>query len=178
LFNQPAEQRGRLLELEGRARRAVLVKVPDRDIVARFGIREYWELELVTPDSQRNPLVVCVHELPSGMPTGSDINVPLAVAGFFVKSWAYRGAGEGEAQRGARRLAPLLIGLRPELVAPPASAGGAATAIGGSIALGAVGLLLGWAVWRMCRDERGGAKRTPGFSEDDAVRQSLRELGE
>jgi hypothetical protein len=176
LFNKPGEQRGRLIELEGRARRAVHVKVADRDIVSRFGIREYWELELVTPDSQRNPLVVCVGELPPGMPTGSGINVPIRVVGFFLKSWAYRGAGEGEAERGARRLAPLLIGLRPELVAQSAPAGGNATAIGGSIALGAVGLMFVWAIWRMWGDDRRKPRRRRELPADDEVRRGLRDL--
>lgn len=177
LFNKPGEQRGRLVELEGRARRAVQVKVSDRDIVARFGIREYWELELVTTDSQRNPLVVCVRELPPGMPTGSDINVPIRVAGFFLKSWAYHGAGEGEAARGARRLAPLLIGLRPELVARSAPAGGHATAIGGSIALGAVGLMFAWALWRLWGDDRRKPRRSGKLPADNEVRRGLRDLG-
>jgi hypothetical protein len=177
LFNQPAEQRGRLVDLEGRARRAVEVKVPDRDIAARFGIREYWEIELVTPDSQRNPLVVVVRSLPAGMPTGSDINVPLRVAGFFFKSWAYHGAGEGEAARGARRLAPLLVGLQPELIERATPAAGNATAVGGSIALGVVGLMFVWALWRLWTDQR---RKRPATSPatDQAVRDSLRELGE
>ncbi|MFO0897014.1 MAG: hypothetical protein U0836_06225 [Pirellulales bacterium] len=177
LFNKPAEQRGRLVMLEGRARRAVEVKVPDRDILARFGIHEYWELELVTPDSQRNPLVVVVRSLPPGMPTGSDINVPLRVAGFFFKSWAYHGAGEGEAARGARRLAPLLVGLQPELIERSTPAAGNATAVGGSIALGVVGLMFIWALWRLWGDQR---RKRPATSpaSDQAVRESLRELGE
>ncbi len=76
----------------GEALRAVRVRVDDPDVVRRFGIRQYYEIEVVTPDSQNNPLVVCVAELPEGLPLGDKIHESVRVAGFFLKSWAYNTA--------------------------------------------------------------------------------------
>src|SRR6185437_982655 len=87
LFNQPKTQRGRLVELTGTARRAVPCLVEDRDIVARFGIDHYYEVDIFTADSQDNPLTFCVRELPKGFPTGDNISEPVSIAGFFLKKW-------------------------------------------------------------------------------------------
>lgn len=115
LFNEPQTQLGRLVALEGTARRAVLIRVADPDIVERFGIDHYYEVSLFTPDSQGNPLVVCVAEMPPGLPVGDDIYEPIRVAGFFMKVWGYRIGGD-EAVDGnqvVRQLAPLLVGRAP-----------------------------------------------------------------
>lgn len=123
LFNQPQRQRGRLVELTGTARRAVLRRVEDRDILARFGIDHYYEVEIFTDDSQGNPLTFCVRELPKGFPDGDKITEPVRVAGFFFKKWGYRSSASGADAAGAvrRQLAPLLIGREPVwLETPPA----------------------------------------------------------
>ncbi len=121
LFNQPETQQGRLISLEGRARRALRLPVEDRDIVERFGIREYYELEVFTDDSQGNPLVCCVRELPPDMPIGSGIDEHVRVAGFFYKVWAYRrdATDDDDSTRGTvRQLAPLLVGRSATRIAP------------------------------------------------------------
>ncbi len=133
LFNDPASQRGRFLVLQGEALRAIEVRVDDPDIVKRFGIDHYYEIEIVTPDSQNNPLVCCVARIPSAMPLGNEIHEHVQVAGFFLKSWAFnsrRGdplrnnselSGKTDAQREPqeRQLAPLLIGPTIEVLTPP-----------------------------------------------------------
>ncbi|OYV83004.1 MAG: hypothetical protein B7Z73_16600, partial [Planctomycetia bacterium 21-64-5] len=120
LFNQPDQQRGRLVELTGTARQAVLVRVDDADIVARFGIDHYYEIEVFTDDSQGNPLTFCVRELPKGFPDGGTITEPVRVAGFFFKKWGYR-QSEAAQERPGKQLAPLLIGREPVwLETPPA----------------------------------------------------------
>jgi hypothetical protein len=108
LFNEPQAQRGRLVTLRGDALRAVEVRVEDPDIVSRFGIRRYYEVELLTDDSQNNPLVCCLAELPQGMPLGDNIHAAVRVTGFFFKSWAYR-AGSADGQASNRRFAPLIV---------------------------------------------------------------------
>ena len=117
LFNRPQTQRGRLVELTGTARRAVMRRVEDRDIVARFGIDHYYEVEIFTEDSQGNPLTFCVRELPKSFPQGDKITEPVRVAGFFFRKWGYRIAGPNR----DKHAAPLLIGREPVwLETPPA----------------------------------------------------------
>ena len=119
LFMEAEKQHGRLVSLSGRARRVVRVRVDDADVVARFGIDHYYEISLFTDDSEGNPLVFCVRELPKGMPTGDgpEYSEQVRVAGFFFKLWSYHVAPSAqvpEAGRSApRQPAPLLIGRRP-----------------------------------------------------------------
>ncbi|MCS7239002.1 MAG: hypothetical protein NZ899_12150 [Thermoguttaceae bacterium] len=114
LFNEPASQRGKLVLLSGTARDVLRVDVPDRDIRARFALTHYFQVHLFTEDSQGNPLVVCVRELPPGMPIGSGQNYAesVTVAGFFFNTWAYRRQGDESASEGQVlwQLAPLIIG--------------------------------------------------------------------
>jgi hypothetical protein len=135
LFNDPENQVGRLVALEGVARRAVRIDVgtmadgTPSDVRRRFGIDHYFELELFTDDSQNNPVVFCVRELPPGFPTGESIREPVRVAGFFFKSWSFRSrrAGEvvpdGGAAVGTRQFAPLLVGRGPIWLQTPSPAG-------------------------------------------------------
>ncbi len=124
LFNDPKNQRGKLVKLTGTARQAVRRIVDDADIQARFGIDHYYEIEIFTEDSQGNPLTFCVRELPKGFPTGGKIQEPVRIAGIFLKKWSYRvqTADEGQAgEQAARRrqLAPLIIGPGPIWLKPP-----------------------------------------------------------
>lgn len=114
LFNEPEKNRGRLVLLRGTAREVLRVDVPDRDVRARFGISHYYQIHLFTDDSQGNPLVICVRELPPRMPvgTGPTYAETVTVAGFFFNTWAYRrqldlGSDQKEA---VWQLAPLIIG--------------------------------------------------------------------
>lgn len=124
LFNEPRKQQGRLVELTGTARRAVLVRVEDRDIIERLGIDHYYELQVFTSDSQDNPLTFCVRELPRGFPDGDRIIETVRIAGFFFKKWGFRSSEEAEPQAQAkpgairRQLAPLLVGREPVWVRP------------------------------------------------------------
>lgn len=120
LFNDPASQRGNLVTVQGEALRAIEIRVDDADVIERFGIRRYYEVEMLTDDSQNNPLVCCVAELPAGMPLGNNIHVGVRVTGFFLKSWAYR---PGEANTTRRQLAPLLVARTLSLVEQPSSSG-------------------------------------------------------
>lgn len=114
LFNEPASQLGRLVLLYGTARRIEKIEVHDADIRRRFGITHYYSIYLFTQDSQNNPLVCCVRELPPGIPLGEGPRyaADVAVAAFFYKTWGYRPerpAGDTGSQT-AWQLAPLLVG--------------------------------------------------------------------
>ena len=159
LFNDPADQRGRLVALSGTARRVVKVRVQDPDIVERFGIKYYYEIYLYTPDSQDNPVVFCVRELPEGMPSGSDprYSEQVEVAGFFLQTWSYRPelANEPDGNPNARQLAPLLIGREPRWSRPSQAAG--TSPLYGLIAGGlfiAVLAAIWLAVWRSAKKDR------------------------
>ena len=93
------------------------ILVDDPDVVDRLGIDHYYQIALFTEDSQHNPLVFCVRELPAGMPTGAgpQFAESITVAGFFFNTWAYRSRQRANAAgaRSAWRLAPLLIGREP-----------------------------------------------------------------
>ena len=159
LFNDPADQRGRLVALSGTARRVVKVRVQDPDIVERFGIKYYYEIYLYTPDSQDNPLVFCVRELPQGMPAGSDPRYceQVEVAGFFMQTWSYRPelANEADGNPNARQLAPLLVGREPRWTrpAPPAGTNPLYGLIAGGLFIAAIAAI--WlAVWRAAKKDR------------------------
>jgi hypothetical protein len=121
LFNQPDQQTGRLVVLEGSARSVVTVPVDDADVAARYGINHYYQITLFTygaprecdADCQSNPLVVCVRNLPSGMPVGDEPAYAehVRVAGFYFKKWSYPISGPGG--KSVMQLAPLLIGQEP-----------------------------------------------------------------
>ncbi|MDO5567529.1 MAG: hypothetical protein Q4G59_12785, partial [Planctomycetia bacterium] len=100
LFNRPQHYQGKLVLLRGHARRVERIPVGDEEIRKRYGIDSYYQIIFFTPDSQGNPLVVCVPQLPQGMPVGSgkQYREEIEVAAFFLKSWAYRGATPKEDQ--------------------------------------------------------------------------------
>ncbi len=158
LFNDPAQQRGRLVMLSGTARRVVKVHVKEADIVDCFGIRYYYEIYLYTPDSQDNPLVLCVRYLPEEMPTGSDPQYAqqLKIAGFFLKTWAFRPekADTPDGDPNTRQLAPLLIGREPVWI--QAKQGGSNPWTGAIVGgLFVIILLVIWlVVWRTSRKDR------------------------
>lgn len=115
LFNEPDKHRGELVVLSGTVRQVIPVRVPEEDLQARFGVHEYYQLTLFAEDSQGNPLVFIVPQLPKGMPLPEDRSYAehVTVAGFLFNTWAYRrdsGASEGSVHW---QLAPLLFGQEP-----------------------------------------------------------------
>jgi hypothetical protein len=169
LFNEPAQQHGRLVAFTGTARRAILVKLdPQReaDIIRRLGADHYYQVEIFTQDSQGNPLVFCVRELPAGMPQGSEIYETVRIPGFFFKSWAYRvQSPEGDAAAG-HQLAPMLVGNQVRWLRIDSGRSPLAGAIGGGLFLAALaGLFV--AVWFYNRGDRRFRRRDqrgPDFS--------------
>jgi hypothetical protein len=157
LFNQPESQTGRLVMFEGDIRRAVEIPVDDADVRQRFGIERYYELAMFTDDSQSNPLICCVLEVPPELPLGEDIFMRGRVAGFFMKSWAYpRGNGTpaAEPNKVKQQLAPLILGrdvrvfLRQPTWSDRLSGAGAVAAV----VMALVGIL--WGAWYTTRTPR------------------------
>jgi hypothetical protein len=139
LFNDPASQRGNLVTVQGEALRAIEIRVDDADVIERFGIRRYYEVEMLTDDSQNNPLVCCVAALPEGMPLGNNIHVGVRITGFFLKSWAYR---PGAATSTRRQLAPLLVARTLSVLEQPSSGSGTLLGIVLLLALTATAIVM------------------------------------
>ena len=154
LFNDAARQHGKLFAFSGTVVRAVEVRVDDADVRSRFGIDHYYQLDLMTPDSQDNPLVFCVRELPEGMPRGPDARSKVRLTGFFFKTWSYRQQRLEADQEPLRQLAPMLIGRSAVWFPPP----GADRNVPAQVAAATLFLLalagVAVALWRRRRGDR------------------------
>jgi hypothetical protein len=87
LFLNPRSQVGQLVRLEGTARRAV--RIVAEDLSGGQPIREYYELDVFTADSQNLPIVCLVTRLPTGFPEGDAIRAGVRIDGVFFKLWRY-----------------------------------------------------------------------------------------
>jgi hypothetical protein len=152
LFNDPETQHGELVALTGTAREAKRIYVGDADVQQRFGIDHYFQIEIFTADSQGNPIVFCVRELPPGMPEGSQIDEPVRIPGFFFKTWAYRTPRADPENPDRKQLAPMLIGRQPLWLRPLQQTGSSGGIVAAMLFVAAiVGLCL--AVWRFHRSD-------------------------
>jgi hypothetical protein len=192
LFNDAPHQQGRLFVFDGMARRAVRVEVGTQsgggssDSARRFGFDHYYEVEVFTDDSQNNPLVFCVRELPDGFPVGDALREPVRVAGFFFKDWRYRArdTAEDDDQHAPdeaagdvdpSRYAPLLIGRAP-LRLPPEQGGSLLSQYvgGGLFLLGLAGVWIAAVLYS--RGDRQFRRRTPAVDLSLPPGQSLNDL--
>jgi hypothetical protein len=175
LFNQPQTQQGHLVELTGVARRIIPVRVGETEVHDRFGIEQYYQVYLFTDDSQDNPIVFCLRELPEGLPEGdgADFGERLRVPGFFYKTWAYPTFAVSPAGERQRQLAPLLIGKSAVWYPAQAPSGLSPTErlVGTSLLILILGVVW-WIVRRFGRGDREFERRVrrrrpPGASEMD-----------
>ncbi len=127
LFNRPQTRRCDLVRLVGNARRIDPVLIGDEEIRRRLQTDRYYQIMLTTDDSQDNPLVFCIKNIPEGLPTGGGegFNIPISISGFFYKTWAYRKMGEAVLGPGSEKpesdwqFAPLLIAAQVDWFRPP-----------------------------------------------------------
>lgn len=121
LFNSAESQVGRLVALRGTTRLIEKVHV-EPEIAKEYGFDHYYNVMLVTADSQKNPLTFCVLELPEGMPQGTKVRYAedIKIAGFFFKTWSYpvQITDDSGKPKTRTQLSPLMIGRslvwRPE----------------------------------------------------------------
>ncbi len=106
LFKQPDVYRGRLVTVQGTARRAEFMAAPENI----YGITNYFRLWL-QPSGSNSPIVIYSLEIPERFPAAAiaeapgsflDMDEPVQVTGFFFKRWPY------PAQDGTR-LAPVVL---------------------------------------------------------------------
>ena len=162
LFNRPQTEQGCLVELRGVARRIVPVRVGEPEVRERFGIDEYYQVYLFTEDSQNNPIVFCLRQLPEGLPMGDGpgFGEELSIPGFFYKTWSYPVSEVVSDGKPQRQLAPLLIGNSavwfPDK--PPAGLSQTARLIGTIVLVAVLGVV--WWVFRQFgRGDRESARR-------------------
>jgi hypothetical protein len=120
LMKSPDEHFGELHVFRGVARRALKIHVTDPDTIARFGFDHYFELVVflelngVLKVGDRKvrsyPVVLCLRQLPAGMPTGENIAEVVHVSGFMFKKWPYSTQLTDQKNPDLRMFSPLLVG--------------------------------------------------------------------
>lgn len=106
LFKQPDVYRGRLVTVQGTAKRAEFMEAPENI----YGISNYFRLWL-QPSGSNSPIVVYSLEIPERFPAATiaqapgsyvDMDEAVEITGFFFKRWPY-------AAQDGTRLAPVLL---------------------------------------------------------------------
>ncbi len=177
LLENPSGFEGKLLMFRGVARRITKVRVEDPDIVARFDIDHYFQIDATVElefnvtlkdakegESSREmwsfPVTFCARRLPPGMPTGENINEEVRLTGFFFKKWSYELEKQEGQQKAERFSAPMLIGREPIWIRPPAGQENPYNGLiaGGLFLIALLGVWLG--VWRLGRGDKKFKKET------------------
>ncbi|MDA1053919.1 MAG: hypothetical protein O3C40_26005 [Planctomycetota bacterium] len=170
LLQQPATQHGRLMVVRGTARRAMNIRVNDKDIQERFGIDHYYQIDVFIPlDDQvvrlgkqadgagptftnSYPVTVCVLRLPPGLPEGTDIREEVSIPAACFKLWAYPSRFVSAYDQKQLQVSPMFMGVEPRVIQFDASQN---PYIGFAVAGIFVALLaLAWiALWRTGRND-------------------------
>jgi hypothetical protein len=161
LLRTPEKFHGRLLTVEGTARRAAKIIVSDEDIRQRFGIDHYYEVyvfvqlqkKIVFKKGEEQleynsfPVACCVRQLPPGMDEGDNIRQNVRISGAFLKLWLYESPQMTQFDPRQMQPSPMLIGLEPELIPDTSPPNEYLGAIIGSLFV--VALIGAWIfVWR------------------------------
>lgn len=171
LLEHPDAFKGKLLMFRGVAKQIVKVRVEEPDIVERFGIDHYYQINatvdlefdvtLKSPNKGEPPremwsypVTFCVRKLPPGMPTGDNVGEEIRMAGFFMKKWVYNIGKQPGEEKPERFSAPMLIGHEPIWIKPPPKDNSAANGImaGTLFVIALLGVWLG--VWRFGRGDK------------------------
>jgi hypothetical protein len=160
MFLEPERNTGDAFLIEGTARRAVRIVVenPTVEPDASPRLREYYELDLFTTDSQNQPVICCVARLPDGFPTGELIREPVRVAGLFFKKWSYARRSDDQETGGdslpARLAPPVLLAAEPEWLQTAGPAGPSPRGLWGGAAFAGVVAVLWIILARVARRDR------------------------
>lgn len=158
LFGEPERFVGQLVSVQGTLRRAISIHVPDPEIRRRYGIDQYYEVEIfVRVDRLKpelNPLVFvfCLRELPADVQVGDGLHLPVLARGIFFKLWTYESQYARDVGSDLRQIAPLLVGNTLEVL-PVATPAGQATGVLLTLAIGSVAAV-GLVVWWLNRTDR------------------------
>ncbi len=161
VLNQPQSQQGRLIRFDATARRVQKVLVEDESVQQRFGIRHYYQIDLLLPlgDQEvrladhreqgetpvfRNtyPVHLCVLELPPGLPALPEVNQDVRVTGFYFKLWAYRTDYVQSFGPDRQQLGPLFIGPPPQVLVRQSTSHPVWGWLGGTAFLAVLGMIV------------------------------------
>ena len=137
LMKNPTKHFSDNVVVEGRVRRCVPVQIDDPPTQELVGLKSYYELDMFIqlgdqkivvksgPDQsleyrQRFPITVCVAELPNGLGIDDVQDKIVSVRGFFYRFWKYQSEFTDKVEGQSGQVSPLIIGLAPEVVSPPA----------------------------------------------------------
>lgn len=130
LLLEPQSSRGQFFTIRGQARRAVRVEVENDEVRRRYGIDHFFEVDVFVDSQQlivvpvpedptgesnkkfsRYPVVLCVRNLPAGMPTGESMHETVSVTGVYAKQWGYHTEymEQGGTDTNRLQISPLLI---------------------------------------------------------------------
>ena len=162
LLNDPDRYHGELLRVDGIARRAIRVRVDDPDIRERFGIDEYFQIDLfldldkqvIEPEKRTDgshspvfkdsyPVTVCVPSLPPNLPEGDVLRENIRVHATFFKLWSYPSDYLSSFDKTLLQVSPMLIGVEPQLVKLPEFNPGFGIGLAVVVVISAVGLWIG-----------------------------------
>ncbi len=137
MLTRPRTQQGRLVTIQGTARRVQRILIGDRATQQRFGMDHYFQVDVFVPlgdeevrlDSGEDgeeaavfrnafPVTVCTTALPSGLPVSDEVSEQIRVTGFYFKLWAYRTEYVSSFDPKQRQIGPLLIAKAPTIVPP------------------------------------------------------------
>jgi hypothetical protein len=147
LLVRPETLHGELMTVKARAVRVTLIRVEDPDIKDRFGISQYYQIDLAIPLGKRTfqlktdsgaspeynnsfPGTVCVLELPremrdvaermaAGKSPSELYDKQLVAEAFFFKTWGYRSQFLREEDAQALQPAPMFMAARLRLQPVP-----------------------------------------------------------
>jgi hypothetical protein len=172
LLQRPETQQGRLLRLTGTARRVQRIAVSEEDLRQRFGIDHYYQIDLFVPlgdvevrfgagpkanrgpiFANNYPVTCCVLDLPQDLPAEDNIAIPVVLAGFFVKLWAYQTEYVSSIDPQQRQLGPLFIGTAPRVVDSSRFGSSLWSWLGAAVVLLVLGYLV-FGAWILPRRDR------------------------
>ncbi len=137
LFEQPEIFRGKLVTVEGTARRAEYVTAAKNN---RAKVEGYYRLVLRMRGGPNRPVFLYTLHLPENFPLGNEIEAPLEATAFFYKNWLYEA-------NGLSWIAPVLLAKNVRWQPPPPTESPITLALGVAIAIGLAVLSVGIAWW-------------------------------
>jgi hypothetical protein len=135
MLTRPETQHGHLVTLTGTARRVQKIVVGEEDILQRFGIDHYYQVDIFVPlgDQEirlgqggdadevpvfrnRFPVTCCVLDLPADLPARDDVSMQVRAAGFYFKLWAFKTEYVSSFDQKQRQIGPLFVATVPQVV--------------------------------------------------------------